>query len=134
MRCARQLLLQRLPPAHLPCPAARFTPAPEFLNAQDPNLDLGLSYSVFSASDRPTWITDPASGSSNETWVATTGRVMGSFVAELQLEEFPFDKQMATLHLESSNYRANELVWVPVRVEDGLTAPSVDVAGWDSSE
>jgi hypothetical protein len=70
-----------------------FAPAPEFINAEDFEITGGLDYTIVAAADIPSWASVSASGDANETWVVATGRKVGPFIAELQLEEFPFDKQ-----------------------------------------
>jgi hypothetical protein len=73
----------------------------------------------------------PHSGNANETWVVSIGRKLGGLAADLELKEFPFDRQNATVHIESAKYVTSELTWViSPQVRDSLQKATV--GGWDN--
>lgn len=55
----------------------------------------------------------------------------GTFIADVNLREFPFDQQNVTIRMESADYLSSELVWQPVGVLRGLNPTDVQPSGWD---
>lgn len=107
-----------------------FAPLPEFLNAAtDPHIF--LDYAIVGPDKIPSWMGIEASGDANETYVLAYGRKSDSFIAELDLKEFPFDRQNMTLKMESSTYQVSEVVFVPRDVTKGLTPTDIRPSGWD---
>ena len=110
-------------------PMSMFEPAPEFINAE---ADYGvvLDYNIIDAADIPEWV-GVTKSKVNETWVVGVGRKQGAFVAELELKYFPFDRQNASIIMESSKYEAADLQFIPLNIIKGINAAGT-IGGWDA--
>ena len=112
-------------------PTTNFHPTPEIINPADENSATEFTNLIISPDDLPGWVYR-APSVMNETWVLAIGRKIGSFTADLQLVEFPFDRQNASILMESSAYKSSELVWrLPDNIMDGLN--EIEVGGWDNA-
>lgn len=69
------------------------------------------------------------------TWGLAATRYIGSFLAKLALESFPFDTQIVPFYLESSQYDNNTLMFSYVVDEadflDNAIPPTLEVLEWD---
>ena len=70
------------------------------------------------------------------TWCSCTSRPQLELDAELVLKAFPWDVQRTSISIESSSWKVDELLWVPVNSSDfGLYPPDgpTGVNGWTMS-
>jgi hypothetical protein len=70
------------------------------------------------------------------TWCSCMSRPQLDLDAELVLKAFPWDVQKASITIESTSWKVDELTWVPVQSSDyGLLPPDgpTGVDGWTLS-
>ena len=115
-------------------PITSFFPQPEFINvADEDSATPSLEFYFTDGYTLPKWVGVTASGDTNETWVIGSGRKIASFIADLQLEEFPFDKQNATVMLESLMFNSDDLRWVASDYSrKAIELYDKEVSGWDN--
>lgn len=114
-------------------PNTQFHPSPEIINVASGDTDTSITLIdlIVSHDDLPEWVNVPSSGNANETWVVSIGRKIGGLAADLELKEFPFDRQNATVNIESAKYVSSDLTWViSPQVRESLR--DATVGGWDN--
>lgn len=109
-----------------------FHPAPEFVNTDASDYSVDIVYSIIRSQDTPGWLDlTLAEKRAGETWVIGIGRKAGTFVADLDLVNFPFDKQNATIRLESALWTADKVTFVPsARIKSSMKSSGA-VGGWE---
>jgi len=89
----------------------------------------------WSVADKPVWVDFPEA--TGGIWIVGMTRLRLDASSLLDLEHFPFDKQVSGLFIESQKWLSTELVWVPTSsCTNGLIPPETagkhdPIDGWD---
>ena len=117
-----------------------FDPALEIMNVAEGDASAFYFNAMF---NRPPWVDDSAlraagatdvAAAAQGTWVVGQSRQRATLAAKLNLAAFPYDSQVPGIIVESSNWDATELKWVPTKGAVDGVVPEGDVrevvGGW----
>lgn len=121
---------------YTPNVATAWSPLPEFINLAQGGGGPTMAY-VYNKG-LPSWV-PPSSipaGMSTSTgmYISGQGRLVGSFLAQQLLQDFPFDTQNAQILLESTTWDSSSMIWAPVDgITTGLLPPGFIIEGWTTT-
>jgi hypothetical protein len=104
-------------------PATMFNPDIEYINRRDITEEPWVVHFDF-----PLWLEGRPGLDPGASWLIAETRIMGSFACDVSLRDFPQDVQTAYLAIESFDWNASRLEFVPVT--SSLTSPQLAVLNW----